>query len=152
VSIFVEGGDELTVARTIARKMTPGTPTNGSISHTIIDASGSSRAVNFSRPAAASIYVSLTLKALTGWSTSIQPIIAQAVADYIDTGRIGDSVRYFDLSTPAKILGSPYASAFSLSAMQIKKNVGGSFGATDLALAYNEVPIGDVANVTFTIE
>lgn len=149
-AIFVEGGDQSQILSTIARKASPGFGLAGSIAETYIDANGSTRAVRFSRPTNAVIYVALTLKALAGWSTSIQPIIAQAVADYLNTLSIGEDVRYFDVSVPAKILSSPYASAFSLSAMTIKKNAG-SFVGTDLTLAYNEVPFGDVANVTFTI-
>ena len=150
VAILVEGGDSIAIAQVIAKKMTPGTPMLGTITNTIISPAGSSRVVNFSRPTAAVIHVALTVKALTGWSTSIQPIIAKAVADFINTLPIGENVRYFDVSTPAKILGSPYASAFSLSAMTIKKNAG-AHGTTDLTLAYNEVPTGNTANVTFTV-
>lgn len=149
-AIFVEGGDQSQILSTIARKASPGFGLVGSIAETYIDANGSTRAVRFSRPTNAVVYVALTLKALAGWSTSIQPIIAQAVADYLNTLSVGENVRYFDVSVPAKILNSPYASAFSLSVMTIKKN-SGSFVATDLTLAYNEVPYGQVANVTFTI-
>jgi uncharacterized phage protein gp47/JayE len=150
VAILVEGGNSLTIAQTIAKKITPGTPTVGAISNTIIDASGSSRAVNFARPTNATIHVALTVKALTGWSTDIEPIIAQAIADYLNALPIGQNVHYFDIAVPAKILGSPYASAFSLTAMTLKKNAG-SPGTADLTLAYNEVPLGVVGNVTFTV-
>jgi hypothetical protein len=149
-SIFVEGGSQMDISQTIGLKTPPGSQTNGSITYTYVDSRGSTKVVNFDRPTNAVIHVDLTLKALTGWATSIQPIIAQAIASYLNTLGIGDSVRYFDVSVPAKILGSPYASAFSLSAMQIKKNAG-SFVTADLALAYNEVPFGNVANVTFTV-
>lgn len=149
-AIFVEGGDQAQILTTIARKASPGFPLAGSIADTYISADGSSRAVRFSRPTNAVIHVALTLKALTGWSTAIQPIIAKGVADFINTLPIGENVHYFDVSIPAKIIGSPYASAFSLSGMTIRKNAGAA-GTTDLVLAYNEVPLGDVANVTFTI-
>lgn len=151
VAILAEGGDQLTIAQAIALKMTPGTPMVGAITQTIISAAGSSRVVKFARPTAAQTHVHLTVKALSGWSAGIiQPIIAQAIANYLNTLRIGENVRYFDVAIPAKILDSPYTTAFSLSAMTIAKNAG-AHGTTDLTLAYNEVPIGNPANVTFTV-
>jgi uncharacterized phage protein gp47/JayE len=151
VAILVEGGDSLAIATVIARKITPGTPTLGTISNTIISPRGSSRVVNFSRPTDANIYVELTVRALTGWSTTIQPIIAQAVVDYLNTLPIGETVDYFDLTAPPKILGSPYASAFKLQGMRIKQSAGGVFGTTNLVLGYNEAPKGSIANVTFIV-
>jgi uncharacterized phage protein gp47/JayE len=149
VAILVEGGDAFAIGTAMA-KLTPGVPTLGEITQTIISAKGSSRVLKFSRPTQATIGVALTVKALTGWSTSIQPIVAQAVADYINTLRIGENVRYFDVAIPAKIIGSPYASAFSLSAMTLRKNAGAP-GTADIPIAYNEVPVCTPANVTFTV-
>jgi uncharacterized phage protein gp47/JayE len=149
-SIFVEGGDQTTILQTIARKMTPGTGLNGSINTTYIDATGSSRVVKFSRPTNAVIHVALTVKALSGWSTSVEPLIAQAVVDYINGLPVGDNVHYFDVSAIARIVGSPYASTFSLQAITLAKNAG-SPAASDVTIAYNEVPTGDVANVGFTV-
>jgi len=149
-AIFVEGGDQNTILQTIAQKSSPGFGYSGTLSATIIDANNSSRVVKFSRPTAAAIKVALTVKALTGWSTSIQPVIAQAVADFLNALPIGENVHYFDVSIPAKILNTPYASAFAITAMTIAKNAGAP-GTTDLTLAYNEVPTGATANVTFTV-
>lgn len=150
VAILVEGGDVMAIATAIAQRMTPGTPMVGGLSYTIISPRGSSRVVRFARPTAAQIHVALTLKALTGWSTSVQPIIAQAIADYINTLQIGEDVRYFDVSEPAKIIGSPYAKTFKLTAMTLAKNAG-SPDTDDLTLAYNEAAIGNPANVTFAV-
>lgn len=150
-AIFVEGGDELTIAQTIARKMSPGAPLVGSIAHTITDSSGNLREVSFSRPTNATISAALTIKALPGWSSSTQDRIAQAVADFINAQRIGDPVRFFDVSTPAKLIGTPYASTFALTAMTLQKNAGAA-SAADVALNYNEAPICDpITDVTFTI-
>lgn len=125
VAIIVDGGDETAIAAAIARRMTPGTAMVGGITHTVISPAGSSRVVRFARPTAAQVHVALTVRALTGWSdTVVQPIIAQAVADYINTLQIGEDVRYFDVAVPAKILASPYASSFSLVAMTIAKGGG----------------------------
>lgn len=150
VAIFVEGGDIAAIAAAIAVKMTPGTAMIGSITNTIISAKGSSRVVKFARPTAAQIHVALTLEALTGWNVGTQALIKTAVANYASTLPIGEGVSYFDLAEPAKILDSPYAQTFKLKAMTIAKNAG-TPGTADLALAYNEVPIGNVDNVTFTM-
>jgi len=150
VAIFVEGGDQDAILDVIGLKMTPGVPMQGAITKTYVSPGGSSKDVRFARPTAAVIHVALTLQPLTGWSTDIQPIIAQSVADYINTLPIGQVVRYFEMVRPAMIVGSPYASSFSISSMTIQKNAGAP-GATDLAIDYHEVPSGETANVTFTI-
>lgn len=151
LAFLVEGGVNADIWAAIAGKIPPGIPTVGALSSTVTDSFGSTRTVRFARPTNANVFVVYTLKSRPGWSVATQPLIAQAVADYINTLAIGDPVSYFDLAVPAKLLGTPYASTFSLSAMQVKKNSGGVFGSTDLTLAYNEVPFGNPANITFTI-
>ena len=149
-AIFAEGGAELSIAQVIAQKMSPGAPLVGALAYTIIDSNGSSRDVRFDRPTNATISVALTVKALAGWSTDAEDLIAQAVADFINTLQIGENVRYFDVSVPAKLPGNPYAVTFSLSAMTLKKN-SGSAAATDVTLAYNEAPVCDPSDDTFTV-
>lgn len=150
-AIFVEGGDETLIAQTIAKKMSPGAPLVGSITSTITDSNGSTRDVSFSRPTDATITVALTVKALPGWSISTEDIIADAVADFINALPIGDTVRFFDVSTPAKLIGTPYAGTFALTAMTLKKN-SGSAAAADVSLDYDEAPVCDAAtNVAFTV-
>lgn len=151
LAFLVEGGVNADIFAAIAAKIPPGIPSVGALSATVTDEFGSTRVVRFARPTNANIFVAYTLKALSGWSIATEDLIEQAVAAYINTLRIGDPVSYFDLAVPAKLLGLPQSATFSLSAMQIKKNVGGTLGSTDLALAYNEVPFGDVANISFTI-
>jgi len=150
VAIFVEGGDIAAIAAAIALKMTPGTSMLGAITRTVVSPKRSSRVVAFARPTPAQVHVALTLEALVGWNVSTEPLIARALADYANTLAIGEGVSYFDLAEPAKLLGSPYAKTFKLKAMTIAKNAGAP-GTSDLALAYNEMPVVDVANVTFTV-
>lgn len=151
LAFIVEGGINADIFAAIAAKIPPGIPTVGAQTTTVTDSFGSTRTLRFARPTNANVFVAYTLKALGGWSVATEDLIEQAVAAYINTLRIGDSVSYFDLAVPAKLLGLPQSATFSLSAMTIKKNVGGTPGTIDLALAYNEVPFGDVANITFTI-
>lgn len=150
-AIFVEGGADLTIAQTIASKISPGAPLVGALVYTITDSSGNLRDVRFDRPTNAVITVALTVKALPGWTTSTETLIAQAVADFINAQKIGDTLRFFDVSTPAKLIGSPYAGTFALTAMTLKKGAG-SAAAADVTLAYNEAPVCVAGtNVTFTV-
>jgi uncharacterized phage protein gp47/JayE len=150
-AIFVEGGDPLLIAQTIAAKISPGAPLAGTLAYTITDSNGSTRDVRYSRPTNATITVALTVKALPGWTLSTEARIAQAVADFINAQKIGDTLRFFDVSTPAKLIGTPYAATFALTAMTLKKNAG-SAAASDVSLAYNEAPVCVAgSNVTFTV-
>lgn len=151
LAFLAEGGVNNDIFAAIAAKIPPGVPTFGALSTTVTDSFGSTRFVRFARPTNANVFVHYTLKALAGWSVATQALIEAAVAAYINTLAIGEPVSYFDLAVPAKLLGLPQSATFSLSAMEIKKNVGGVFGTTDLTLAYNEVPFGDIANITFTM-
>ncbi len=146
----VEGGAASAIQAAIASRIPPGTPTYGTTTGTIVDANGSSRAINFYIATPATIGIALTLIPGNGWASSTEPIIAQALADYVNALEPGANVSYFDMVAPALLPGTPYAGTFSVSGLSLTKN-GGATQTSDVTIAFNEAPVSTTAGVSFSI-
>jgi len=106
ISLVVEGGDAQTIANTIFAKKGPGTNTYGSTTETVTDSFGIPHYIHFYRPTQVPINVSLTVKALIGFTTVIQSSIAQAIVDYINGLSIGQALLNTRLYVPANLSGA----------------------------------------------
>jgi uncharacterized phage protein gp47/JayE len=148
-SIVVEGGDAQTIAQTIYAKKGPGAGTYGTTSEIVTDAYGVPHTIRFMRPTNVKARVSITLKALTGYTTNIGAKIKAAVADYITGLNIGDEVYLTRLFTPANLSGADGAT-FDITNLQIAKG-SGSFGSANLTYAYYEAPACTVDDITITV-
>lgn len=147
---IAEGGDQNAIFTAIFKKITPGIPTFGSISQTITDANGSTRLLKMDRPTNATISVALTLKALTGWAASTEPLIAAALVAYFQALVGGSNISFFDLPTIALLPGTPVAGTFKITAMTIQKNSAAPVSG-DVQLAFNEMAVSAIGNITFTV-
>lgn len=150
LAFFVEGGVQASIQNAIFSKTPPGIPTVGTVSSVITDASGSTRTIKYSPPTPATISVQITLRGQTGWSVAIEPIIAAAVAAYVNALPIGNNVSYTGMIVPAYLVGTNYAGTFNIVSMTIQKNAGPQVAA-DLAMTYSEAPVCSASNVTFTV-
>lgn len=147
---IVEGGLPGDIFPAMAVKVPPGMPLAGAQTTTVVSPLGSTRVLSYDVSTGASIGVTLSLTTLTGWSDSTEPIIAQAVTDFINSiSGNPTAVGYLDLVVPARLIGTPYYGTFKIAAITIKKNAGG-FAAADVALAAGELPVCAVGNVIFT--
>ena len=86
----------------------------------------------------------MTITPLTGYTTGFADLIAAAVADSIRNLEIGDDVLITKLYVPANLPGTAAGATFDISLLRIKKNAG-SFGTSNLTLAFNEVAECDPA-------
>jgi uncharacterized phage protein gp47/JayE len=153
ISLVVQGGDATAIAQAIADKKTPGTGTYGTTSVTIIDEYGVPRVIKFFRPTTATIKVNISLTALTGYTTAIETSIKQAVIDYInglDIGGTDGFVEWAEVFVPANLALAGNAKTYKITALTIAKNAG-SFGTSDLAIAFNEAPTSALANVAIAV-
>jgi hypothetical protein len=149
LAFVVEGGADADIRAAIASKIPPGIPTFGSVTGTVTSANGSTRVINFNRPTAANIDVVITVKALTGWSaSSMEPVIAQADAAFLNSQDIGSTINFTLLVGPAYV--PSLAGFYRITGMTIAKNGGGA-GTAEIALAYNEAPIGSAGNISFVV-
>lgn len=138
ISMIVEGGADQDVANAIAAKKTPGTTTYGSTSVTTHDQYGVPNVINFYRPTVAQIGVEITLTALAGYTSGYAALIANAVAAAIAKLPIGAPVLLTQLYVPIYLPGQPAGGTFDVTLLRLKKNAG-SFAASNIALAFNEI-------------
>lgn len=152
IALIIEGGDAQTIANTIAAKKTPGSGTFGSVSETVIDKYDVPHIVRFSRPTDVAIGVVITGKALSGYTTTIQNAMAQAVAEYINNSAIGGApsgtIEWAGAITAA--MSAPgAATTFRLTALSISRTSG--TGTPDVALAFNEAATCDPSTISFVV-
>lgn len=103
IAAIVDGGDVTDIAQTIRGKKGQGVSTYGSTSVVVSDFYGNPHTINFSRPSNVPVYVSITLKVFTGYTTVIGEQIKQAVTDYINSLAIGSSVLLSRVYSPANL-------------------------------------------------
>ena len=147
IAMVVEGGDAKEIATVIANKKTMGVPTYGTTTETVTDSSGAVRTINFFRPNETTVYVSISLKALAGYTNAIGTAAAQAVADYIASLSIGDVIYITRLYKYANLDSASGGLTYDITDIQIG-TVAGSLSANNITLPFNARPLCTVNNVT----
>lgn len=151
ISIVVSGGDSMDIANVIALHKTPGTQTYGTTTENVTDAHGMPLAINFYRPTVPVVGVQITLTAGASWSSDYLPLIKQAVADAINAFGIGNDVLLTKLFAPAYLNGAPAGLSYVIDTLELNKD-GGSFAATNVAIAFNEKPFCDpLTDIAITV-
>lgn len=150
IALVVEGGTTQAIAEAIAAKKTPGTKTQGTTSYTTYDQYGIANIINFYRPTVATIGIEVSLTALTGYLSTTGDLIKAALKAYIDTLEIGDDVLITKLYTPANLLNADVTNTYNVTQIRIKKNAG-SFGTSNLTLAFNEIAQTALTDVTLVV-
>lgn len=150
MSFVVEGGDAVAIARQIALKKTPGTATYGTTVEVVADAYLNAITINFYRPTTKLIAVAITVKALSGYSSVIGDQIKAALAAYINTLAIGQSVLLTRLYLPANLNGGTGSTSFEVTVLQIAISPATPIAA-DVTIAFNEVATCDIAHITLTV-
>ncbi|AOJ93308.1 hypothetical protein WK22_10525 [Burkholderia multivorans] len=151
ISLVVEGGDATAIANAIAAKKTPGSGTYGTTAVIVTDIYGRPITIRFFRPVAAPIAATVTIKALTGYTSQTGQQIQQAVSDYINGVQIGGglsgSVEWGDALTAANSVGGGIT--FKLSGLTLTGPRGA--GSPDVALLFNEAASCTPADVTLVV-
>lgn len=151
ISLVVEGGDAAAIAQAIADKKTPGTGTYGTTAQTVTDVYGRPLTIHFYRPTYQALSVTVSLKALSGYSSITGASVQQAVSDYINSVEIGGglskSVEWADAITAANSV--PNNSTFKITALTLTGP--GGAGTPDVPLAFNQAAQCTPASVTLTV-
>lgn len=142
IAVVVDGGDAQTIANTIAAKKTPGTGTAGTTTETVVDPHGIVSTINFYPLTPVRIGVEVTIKALTGYASSTDQAIIDAVAAFVSAYAIGEDSYTSRLNIPANLNGVDLGTTFAVTLMRQKKNAG-SFGTADIVIAFNEATFCD---------
>lgn len=153
IAVVVDGGDIGAIAQVIAdRKLSSGTYGTSSAIVTT-GAAAIPRTIRFFRPTEPPITVTITLKALTGFTTDVQAEIQTAVANFINGLGIGDgtlgAIDIGRLYGPALLTGTPMAGTFTITSILVARDSGTPRSAPVL-IAFNEAPFSLPNFVTVT--
>ncbi|HHR5652004.1 TPA: baseplate J/gp47 family protein [Klebsiella oxytoca] len=152
ISAIVEGGDATEIANTIRSVKGQGVTTYGTTAVIVTDKYGNPYTIRFSRPVDVPVYVSITLKALNGYSSQVGDEIKAAVAAYINSLAIGDSVLLSRVYSPANlgVVSGGNARFYDIMELLIGRSVAG-VAAANLVVAYDESVSCTVDNIAITV-
>ncbi|HIH9562128.1 TPA: baseplate J/gp47 family protein [Klebsiella pneumoniae] len=152
ISAIVEGGDATEIANTIRSVKGQGVSTYGTTAVIVTDKYGNPYIIRFSRPVDVPIYVSITLKALTGYSSEVGDEIKTAVAAYINSLAIGDSVLLSRVYSPANlgVVSGGNARYYDIMELLIGRS-SDDVAAANVVVAYDESASCSVDNIVLVV-
>lgn len=152
ISAVVEGGDATEIASTIRSVKGQGVSTYGTTAVVVTDKYGNPYTIRFSRPVDVPIYVSITLQALTGYSSEVGDEIKAAVAAYINSLAIGDSVLLSRVYSPANlgVVSGGNARYYDIMELLIGRSAD-DVAAANLVVAYDESASCSVDNIALVV-
>jgi len=154
ITAIIEGGDQTDIATAIYNNRGIGCYMNGDIEIDIADpVYSNTTTVRFFRPVYVPIYVEIEIHTLNGYVTGTDDDIKEAVADYINTLDIGQTLAL------SSVIGAAVSVMFIASkpTFSVYTTVMGTdpssppLDNSDIIVAYNEVVLGAEANVTVTL-
>ncbi|HFP9354608.1 baseplate J/gp47 family protein [Klebsiella michiganensis] len=152
ISAIVEGGDATEIANTIRSVKGQGVSTYGTTAVIVTDKYGNPYIIRFSRPVDVPVYVSITLKALTGYSSQVGDEIKAAVAAYINSLAIGDSVLLSRVYSPANlgVVSGGNARYYDIMELLIGRSAD-DVAAVNVVVAYDELASCSVDNIVLVV-
>jgi uncharacterized phage protein gp47/JayE len=163
VTIVAEGGDPDLIAAAIASKKSPGTSTYGTTSRVVVDEMGVSNTINYYQLTTVPITLTITIKALNGYSSATADLIKAAVAEFISSRDIGETGYLNRLYAPANLRGDEAITATGYTQVQLEAitatyNVTsilqartGSPTASDISISFYEAETCDVADIALVV-
>ncbi|MFN1150274.1 baseplate J/gp47 family protein [Serratia liquefaciens] len=152
ISAIVDGGDVTKIAQTIRGNKGQGVSTFGTTSVTVPDTYGNPHVIRFSRSTDVPIFVAITIKVFTGYTSQVGDQIKQAIADYINSLTIGDSVLLSRIYSPANlgVVSGGNARYYDITDLLIGKS-SGTVAAINVNIAYSESASCSTDNISITV-
>lgn len=150
LALVVENGTAQAIAQAISNKKSPGAGTFGTTSQTVTDVFGIPHTINFFRPTTVNITATVSIKALTGYTTAVGVSIQNAVSAFINGLAIGKSVLTTRLYVPANLSGTGDGLTFEVLSVLIS-GTGGAVGAADVVIGFNQVAACAPAAITLAV-
>ncbi|WP_411193707.1 baseplate J/gp47 family protein [Raoultella ornithinolytica] len=152
ISAIAEGGDATEIANTIRSVKGQGVSTYGTTAVIVTDKYGNPYTIRFSRPVDVPIYVSITLQALTGYSSEVGDEIKAAVVAYINSLAIGDSVLLSRVYSPANlgVVSGGNARYYDIMELLIGRSAD-DVAAANVVVAYDESASCSVDNIVLVV-
>lgn len=152
ISAIVEGGDAETIAKTIRGVKGQGVSTFGSTAIVVADKYGNPYTIKFSRPVDVPIYVSITIKVFTGYTSEIGAQMRQEIADYINSLAIGANVLLSRVYSPANlgVVSGGNARYYDINELLIGRSED-SVAAANVVMRYDESASCSTDNIVITV-
>lgn len=152
ISAIVDGGDATTVAQTLRGKKGQGVATYGTTTIMVADIWGNPHPISFSRPVNVPVFVAITLRVFTGYTSLIADQIKSAIASYINSLTIGDDVLISRVYSPANlgVVSGGNARYYDINSLLIGKTAG-SVAAANIDIGYAEAASCTAANIAITV-
>jgi len=146
ISAVVEGGDNTEIAVAIYNKKTPGAYTNGTEEISVVSRMGTANVIRFNRPSYVDIFVQINVVPLAGYTTEIGNQVITTVTNYLNSFAIGTDLTISALWAVAMSVNQDLRSpSFAIGSIQVGRP---TLGTSDISIAWNEVTLGDPANIT----
>lgn len=146
VYIYVLGGEKQAIAEAIASHVALGAQLRGNETVTIIDETGTKRDYSFSYATSVPIYAKVTITTGSAWNTTDGvDMIKQAIADSINSLKMGNTVRYTRL----------YSAIYEVDGVEDAEVTIGkstdSLASADIVTSSRESPTCSIENVEVVI-
>lgn len=150
ISVVALGGDAQIIAQTIALKKTPGTATYGAVSEQVIDQNGVPLTINFNQLQIVPLDVTITVKALVGYTSAIGLEIQSAVAAFVNSLDIGEDSYLNRLIAAASLGGVGDGATFVVTGVTQSVKPAAQ-EAADVDMTYDQQASLALADVTITV-
>ena len=152
LSAIVDGGDATVIAQTLRGKKGQGVSTYGKTSISVPDKYGNPHTISFSRSEDVPVFAEITLQVFTGYTTQVGEQIKQAVADYINSLKIGDNVLLSRIYSPANlgVVSGGNARFYDITDLQIGK-APDALAAANIVIAYDQAASCTTGNIKITV-
>jgi len=152
ISAIVEGGDAETIAKTIRGVKGQGVSTFGTTAIVVADKYGNPYTIRFSRPVDVPIYVAITIKVFTGYTSEIGAQMRQEIADYINSLAIGANVLLSRVYSPANlgVVSGGNARYYDINELLIGRS-DDSVAAANVVMRYDESASCSTDNIVITV-
>lgn len=151
ITAVVEGGSDTDIAEAIALKKTPGCYTQGDVVIPVIDKYGSQNNIRFYRPNYQTVYATFTIQPLTGYSSAIASAIQEAVIDYLQKLKIGNTLYLSQMWEAALSVSPDVKPYFSLKSVVMGLS-SDSQTANDIEANFDDKFQSEIANITITVQ
>jgi uncharacterized phage protein gp47/JayE len=150
VTLVVDGGDGEAVARAIYLRKTPGAGTDGTEEYTFLDQYNVPTVIKFFRPEEKTIKATLTIDPLSGYTSEVGDDIKQAVVDYINSLKIGQSLVNSELWQAALNVDNGQFPLFALRSV-VTGVEDDPQTSDDITLNFDQKAVTELEHITLTV-
>lgn len=147
IAVVVAGGDSTEIAQAILLRKPPGTGLFGATTVNVSDGFHT-YAIKFTVPDPVTIKVAINLTAHTGYTADVGAEIKTALVDYFSALPIGEPVYWSRVFKPINLLAN--SNTFDINTLNLSRDAG-TPAQSDVAIAFDEVPIGNAVNIVITV-